>query len=143
MNGMVSIHLHGDQSSVLDATDEQLRGTSTLEVPIRTLDSFLAEGAFTNPGIVKADVQGYELDVIRGAAATLARTAVVLLEVSFREIYRGLPLASQVISEMADHRFRLADVCSYAQRPRDGALVQSDLLFVKNDFWSEEDERYL
>lgn len=42
---------------------------ATLQVPVRTLDSFELD----NIGIIKIDVEGYELQVIQGAVKTLIR----------------------------------------------------------------------
>lgn len=42
---------------------------ATLQVPVRTLDSFELD----NIGIIKIDVEGYELQVIQGAVKTLVR----------------------------------------------------------------------
>lgn len=42
---------------------------ATLQVPVRTLDSFELD----NIGIIKIDVEGYELQVLQGAVKTLVR----------------------------------------------------------------------
>ncbi len=141
--GTLPVHVHGDQSSAFTAADEAMSRTQVIQVPMRPLDSFLADGTLRTPTILKADVQGYELAVLQGASQTLRHVVAVLLEVSFRRIYHDLPLAHSVIGTMAEHGFRIADVCSYAQRARDHALLQADMLFVKDRFWSAEDERYL
>jgi len=141
--GSLEIHVHGDQSSAFVAADEDFAGERTLSVPMRTLDSFLEDGTLHRPSILKADVQGYETAVLAGATATLQSVDVVLLELSFRRIYREMPLAHTVIGLMADRGFRIADICSYAQRARDHALLQSDVLFVKDGLLPEDEERYL
>jgi FkbM family methyltransferase len=141
--GSLVIHVHGDQSSALVAADDTLVGDYTISVPIRTLDSFLEDGTLRRPSLLKADVQGYEPSVLDGAMATLQSVDVVLLELSFRRIYRDMPLAHTVIGKMADRGFRIADICSYSQRARDKALLQSDILFVREGLWPEDDERYL
>jgi FkbM family methyltransferase len=141
--GTLDIHVHGDQSSAFTAADDCLRGVQVIQVPMRPLDSFLEDGTFRRPTILKADVQGYELSVLHGATEVLRSVAVVLLELSFRRIYEDMPLAHTVIGELAAHGFRIADICSYTQRARDRALLQSDMLFVRKGLWSAADERYL
>jgi FkbM family methyltransferase len=47
----------------------------TIRVPIRTLDSY----RLTNVGFMKIDVEGHELDVLRGAEETLRRSRPNLL----------------------------------------------------------------
>jgi FkbM family methyltransferase len=46
----------------------------TIDVPVRTLDSF----GFTNVGLMKIDVEGYEEEVLRGAVETIARCKPIL-----------------------------------------------------------------
>ena len=128
--GGFEIRVHGDQSSFL--TSEYAAGATTRKVPVRTLDSFGGTDLLpVNPGLIKADVQGYELEVLRGADRALAAAELLLLEVSFRRVYAGSPLAHDVLSFAASRGFRVYDICSYAQRPRDHELTQADILFAK------------
>ena len=47
----------------------------TIRVPLRTLDSY----NLSNIGFIKIDVEGHELDVLRGAEVTLRRDQPNLL----------------------------------------------------------------
>jgi FkbM family methyltransferase len=123
--------VHGDQSSFY-SSEYKTVGARTRSVAIRTLDSFLGQ-EILGPTLIKADVQGDELEVLRGAQKCLATTQLVLLEVSFRRIYAGAPLAHEVFAEMGSMGFRILDICTYAQRPRDHELAQSDVLFARAD----------
>ena len=58
--------------SSLTHQDAAAPGVVEIEVRIRRLDDLLADTA--NIGMIKVDVEGAELQVIRGAAATLERT---------------------------------------------------------------------
>ena len=49
-------------------------GFGTIEVPMRTLDSFGLEGV----GLIKIDVEGYELEVLKGAVETIERCSPIL-----------------------------------------------------------------
>jgi FkbM family methyltransferase len=126
--GSLDLHVHGDQSSFL-ASDSFPTDTAE-RVEVRTLDSFLGTDLLQPPDLIKADVQGYELEVLRGAAHSLETAKLLLLEVSYRRMYRDLPLAHDVIAHAASAGFRICDVCTYAGRPSDGLLMQSDLLFA-------------
>ncbi len=63
------------------------------EVEVRRLDSILLQE--TNWGYVdllKADVQGAELDVLVGAGEYVKKLLAVVVEVEFAELYKGQPL---------------------------------------------------
>jgi FkbM family methyltransferase len=54
---------------------------------------------------LKMDVQGAELDILRGAARALSSVLVVQTEVAFVEMYRGQPLFADVDAELRRHGF--------------------------------------
>jgi FkbM family methyltransferase len=125
--GHLTIHEHGDQSSVL--ASEEFAGTPR-SVPATTVDDLFDTLGRPAPVLLKADVQGYELDVVKGASRCLSHCEMLILEVSFRQIYEDGPLAHDVIAYVAERGFRIFDICSYLQRPADRDLLQSDLVFV-------------
>jgi FkbM family methyltransferase len=106
----------------------------TFEVPVVPIDDLLAVSNAdpTLYNFLSIDTQGYELEVLRGATEALTTADAVLLEVSFRELYAGQPLAHELIAFLGDRGFRIADVCSYAQGA-DGSLEQSDMLFLRSN----------
>lgn len=120
------LYVHGDQSSFYSS---EFGRVAARPISVRPLDSFLGR-ELHRPALIKADVQGHELEVLAGAERCLATAQLVLLEVSFRRIYAGAPLAHEVIAFMASKGFRILDFCSYALRPFDGELAQSDMLFA-------------
>lgn len=134
-----SIALLGPQDGLTVSFTEMLTGSSVFEeksdVPreraIRqtvTLDTLL-DGK--KPDLLKLDVQGYELEVLKGASDALTTAQFVLMETSLIQINRGCPLFSEVIAFMNGANFRLLDFCSQIRR-KDKALWQTDLLFISN-----------
>lgn len=120
---------HGDQSSVLPAAG-RAGAVSPVAAPMTTLDRLVAKLGLPDPDLIKLDLQGYELECLKGASRCLAHAEAVLLEVSFIEIYRGMPLIGAVVPFMSERGFRVYDVPSLWHRPLDGALAQGDFLFV-------------
>ena len=57
---------------------------------------------------------------------------VVLTEVNFIPIYRDAPLLSDVVRFFAEAGFRAYDLATLYRRPLDGALWQTDIVFVRN-----------
>jgi FkbM family methyltransferase len=128
--GNLLLHCHGDQSSFFPSKD--FLG-SEKKVEVRTLDSFLTTGNLPSPFLIKADVQGYELEVLKGAGRCLQGTELLLLELSFRQYYEGGALAHEVVSFLGERNFHMYDICTYIQRPADNELVHADLMFVRRD----------
>ena len=80
---------------------------------------------------MKLDVQGYELEVLRGATHAMDQAQAIYLEVSLVPVNNGCPLVNEVVQFMDTRGFRLLDFCSQTRR-KDGVLWQTDLMFVKN-----------
>ena len=82
-----------NQSALFPGTEE-----SHLEsVRVAPLDAFLDRETLPAGSLLKIDVQGYELEVLRGCERLLDRFAAVYVECSFVELYEGQALAHEVI----------------------------------------------
>ena len=79
---------------------------------------------------LKIDVQGYELETLRGCEGLLHLFSCIYAECSFAELYEGQALAPEVIRFLDEHGFRMAGIynVSYDQS---GSAVQADFLFLK------------
>ena len=86
---------------------------------------------FSHSDFLKLDVQGYELEVLRGASNLLCQTQFVYLETSLIQTNEECPVFFEVINYLSEKGFRLLDFCSQVRR-KDGALWQTDLLFISN-----------
>lgn len=115
-----TLHLtsYRPSSSLLRPNEKVLRHLSvaemfhverTAEVEIGTLDAAMREIG-KSCDFLKADVQGYELEVLRGAEETLRQVTGCELEVSFIEIYENQPLFAEVDQHMRARGFFLADL---------------------------------
>jgi len=96
---------------------------------LSTLDGLLGREA-PRVDFMKLDVQGYELEVLRGATRAMEQAQAIYLEVSLVPINNGCPLIHEVMQFMESRAFRLLDFCSQNRR-KDGVLWQTDLMFVK------------
>ncbi|HZU41007.1 MAG TPA: FkbM family methyltransferase, partial [Solirubrobacteraceae bacterium] len=73
---------------------------------------------------LKVDVEGAELDVLRGAQSTLAGALVLDVEVEFDELFRGQPLFADVDGFLRERGWRLLGLRRVAWR-RTSALARS------------------
>lgn len=95
---------------------EVARETGTTQVAITTLDEWVREEDFGPVDFLKLDTQGSELDVLQGAAQTLADIRILHVEVEFNPIYRGQPLFADIDSFLRSRGFvlwRLENLAHY------------------------------
>ncbi|MBX3380686.1 MAG: FkbM family methyltransferase [Phycisphaeraceae bacterium] len=117
------------QTSIL--SESRLSGTATAEMYV--LDELIASGEIPNPDFMKLDVQGFELEVLKGAESTLKAGPALLLEVNFVEFLPGVPLFEDVLKFMSERDFVLHDVMGLVRRQSDDALWFMDIFFLKRD----------
>lgn len=77
--------------------------TETVEV--RTLDDYYQEGY----NFLNIDVQGYELEVLKGGTKTLQNINAMVLEVNKDEVYEGCPLIDDITSFLTPLGFTLIE----------------------------------
>lgn len=122
-------HLHGS-STYKETMGAQADGYERI-IRMVTVDDMVAKEGLAGPFLLKVDVQGAELDVLKGAQATLAETEVVALEVSMFELMTGAPQFHDVVACMKKYGFVAFEVVPALNRPLDNALAQVDMIFVK------------
>jgi FkbM family methyltransferase len=137
----VKFNIYETASSVLEENNNT--NAKVEERCLDTLDNLVKGSIYSAPDFIKIDTQGYELEILKGAENSISNASAVLLEVSLLDIYKNCPLVNDVMSFMAKHNFVLYDICSLMRRPLDGALYQSDFLFVRKDSPLRGDKRWI
>jgi FkbM family methyltransferase len=133
--------LHG--SSYLPPPDERaLQAGRQRVTPMVTIDAeFAAEPCL--PDLVKLDVQGYELEALKGATRLFGHTECFILEISmFGGGSSWWPGFHDAVDFMHRRNYQVYDVCGFLRRPLDGALGQIDLAFVRADGRLGRDRRW-
>lgn len=102
-------------------------------IQARTLDSLLQEKQYPLPELLKLDVQGHEMEVLKGATKTLSYAGICLLEVSMLDLGDHGPLLVDMLNFMDERGFQVYDISHFIRRPFDKALYQADIFFVKKD----------
>jgi len=105
-------------------------GETVLDLPVRRLDDIARETGFDRAEFLKLDLQGHELEALAGAGALFGLAEVILTEVSLIPV-GGVPVIADVIAAFSEKGYRLYDIFGSNHRKRDGALWQTDLLFVR------------
>jgi FkbM family methyltransferase len=123
-----------EQESASSVLPESAKaGQYSIDLSMQTLDEAIRDTAFAAPDFLKLDVQGYELEVLKGGRKALKSAEAALLEVNLLQIYEGAPLLHEALCFMANEGFRAYNVCTLYRRPLDHALWQMDMIFVRDD----------
>ena len=114
-------------------------------IPIKkvttSLDSYCIKNSIKNIDILKMDVQGYELNILKGAQSILKDVELIIAEVSFIDVIIDCPLANEVIQFLDSCEFQLIDVVDFKPRALDNLLWQVDMFFLKKDSFLLKDKR--
>lgn len=133
--GAATLHIseNADSSSLLPIGRRQtelFRNTfeiGTITVPVQRLDDLSALWPQRTRQLLKLDVQGFELNVLRGAVETLRSCAYVYAECSEVALYDGQALRTEVATFLQGEGFSQTGRynCQYSA----GQLIQADYLF--------------
>ena len=123
-------------SSLLEM-DDQIEGYGNMltlqkreKIDITTLDITIP--ATESVLILKLDVQGFELEVLRGGTQTLARTKVIVLEINNHEGYKNAPTYYEIDAFLRERGFQLFDLLP-SERVN-GKLQDWDAIYVNQKF---------
>ncbi len=127
-------------STHFDASDafggvasESPTGDADLVVPMTTIDEEVERRALLAPVLIKLDTHGFEVPILKGAARTLERTQVVILEAYNFELRPGVLTFPDMCRYLGEQGFRTLDLVDVMRRPTDHALWQFDLVFARAD----------
>lgn len=106
-------------------------GTSSRQVAVESLDELLAEGKIPQGDFLKIDVQGFELEVLAGAAVFIQKVQVVIMETYYHRFAPQMSLVHEAVGLMHQKGFRVYEVLDQLRRPHDNAIGQCDICFVR------------
>jgi FkbM family methyltransferase len=110
----------------IDASNWQ--GIQTRRVPMRRLDTLMAEGAIPRADFLKIDCEGFEPAILKGAVNFLAQSGILGIEseIGFSSIHWPQTHFLAVYEQLLPHGFRLADLAfnrvtfaSFVQRAKE------------------------
>ena len=136
INGETTLHVSAsdDSSSLLPISQLQetlFPGTQEvgrMTVKIGRLSDYVTAEDIIAPALLKIDVQGYELEALRGCEDLLSCFQYVYTECSFRELYSGQALAYEVIDWLWEKGFQFNGIFNVVN-DKNGHSVQADFLF--------------
>jgi len=103
-----------------------------IEVPVVRLDMFLSKETLAPPVLLKLDLQGYEIEALKGTTGILPRLDYILLEVATHPMYEGQPVFSDVRRHLADAGFEFLQFLEGGTQLPSGRS-EGDAVFVRHD----------
>lgn len=103
--------------------DDKAGGAGSRKVKSITLETLVRERGYEAPFLLKIDVDGAELEILKGARPVLDRCSVICIEVGIKNIVQR----ADFIVRAGFQPFDLVDLCYYDRR-----LVQADMVFVND-----------
>jgi FkbM family methyltransferase len=100
-------------------------------ITINRLDDVVKENNLSYPDLIKIDVQGYEMEVLKSAENVLKNTPFLIIELSFVELYKNQPPTSQLLDYLERFNFRIIDF-GYQWRNSQNQIIQIDTIFQKD-----------
>lgn len=87
-----------------------------------------------NIDILKLDLQGYELQALKGSTGVLTKVKLILVEVEFSQIYKDQPLFAEVDIFLRENGFKFLNFYDLYTHP-DGQLTSGDAIYLNNIFF--------
>jgi FkbM family methyltransferase len=103
-----------------------------IDVTVTTLDETIRAHAFPACDIIKLDLQGHDLEALKGAKVALKSAKVVIVEVWFTLIYARSATFAAICEFMSEHGFAIYSLAGLHYSTA-GRLLWSDALFVRTD----------
>lgn len=96
---------------------------NTIEVEMKKLDDY--NGKLTNYNFINIDVQGYELEVFKGAEKTLHNIDYIMSEVNIDDVYENCAKIEDLDKYLEQYKFRRVETCM-------GGGLWGDAFYIKD-----------
>jgi FkbM family methyltransferase len=136
----INVSANAVSSSLLAINDRALQSApeagyvGTERIEVARLDSIWPELVTEDDRVyLKLDVQGLELEALKGAEGALGSIACIQAELSFVPLYAGSPGFTELIEYMGARGFRLAGLEEGHDDVRTGEMLQADGIFIRDE----------
>jgi FkbM family methyltransferase len=108
---------------------------NTIEVKVERLDTLIQNTNIKQDScLLKIDVQGFELEVLKGATTTFALIDVIVCEVNLAHLYDGQSTLESLVSFLKQYNYQLVDINLPVYSRSTHEILYVDLAFKKKCF---------
>ena len=132
----INIAKSNDSSSLLDFSDKMIgiykhaEKVSEEQIKIRRLAKCLKKKNIQKPSLLKLDVQGYEIEALKGCDDLLHLFDYIYIECSFVELYKKQPLYNEVNKWLKKRNFKYIKKFN-TSFDKNNKIIQADFFFKK------------
>ena len=126
---------YGHISSILDISIEnkhypkEKNDLDKIEVAIKTLDSYAFLSNKSNSiSLLKLDVQGYELEVLKGGENTIKDLDYIVIEANLEELYVGQPSFTEINAYLNSKNFEVDGMLDF-NLGNNNKYIEIDILY--------------
>lgn len=132
----ISNNPHSSSFLARGKSNEKYHGDTTsfkkeIDVEVVRLDTELS--FLDKIDILKLDLEGYELEALKGAFGILDKVKIIVTEVEFSDMYKGAPRFSELEIFLRENNFRFLNFYDLYTN-EDVQLNMGDAVFLNNNF---------
>ena len=133
---LINVNVSSESSSLLAMTDIHHQNYPNTdksvekEISVRRLDDLENIVTATSKILMKIDVQGFELNVLKGAVNTLKLVEVIIIEVMYETLYDGQSTFDDLNDFLKAHNFVFSGIYDQELSPLNGKPIFADLIYV-------------
>jgi len=134
---MIHLNEYSPSSSLLDMLDLHKTNfdfavkSEPACISLKRLDDVFTSPP-TSPVLLKIDVQGYEMNVLKGGDRVARAADVVIIETTFTPLYKDQPLFAEIYDYFVARGFRYAGNIEQLISPKNYQILQADAVFIKS-----------
>lgn len=104
-------------------------------VEVLSLADFMNREGIQEVDLLKLDLQGHELNALKGLNGRLVHVKSIYIEVEFMRLYEGASLFSEVETFLREHGFMFFQFYDQVRSPENGRLLYSDAIFLNGRYF--------
>lgn len=121
---------------------ERNESSRSVLVPVKRFDSAFCVKDLVRPCLLKIDVQGAELNVLKGVGELMRFIDLIIVEARLINTQVGSAHLFEVLDFLRSEKFTMYDLCGMSRRPLDNALTEIDIVFCPSDSFLLKDKRW-